>query len=533
MAATQQTGIMQLFLLLLALLIAAPTSALIIDTGDVFVSQDNELVVGNVSDGQRLNDGMEDGPYDSVTVGANFGAHGELLLENKARMIVSGRVQVADEGGGRLNVSGGSQLAADSLGMLASGADARFSISGPGSQLNLSGRLDAGGLDQGAIDVSVSQGAMVSASGVAVGGRSNNGSTDVVIKDAGTIWQNSGSLWVGGSSTYRISSGSQVVDGDVATQSFEFGKLVVEGPGTTWVTGELGLSASGTVLSIENGSHVTSASATFNSAQTGTVARVSGLGSEWMIRGELDATSCGGGCAKAVQVEEGGRITSDSVLLASDGGSARITVSGDGSRMSIDSSLTVSRFTDNDTEVRVESGGLVEVSGSSSISEGAKLVVDVGTFSSDLLSLSAEGALAGVGTVVGDVLNAGVVSPTAGLAIDGSYRQQQDGMLRIQLDGGSEALLDVLSVSVLSGKLEVSLAEGFVPRLGDEFVVMNASEITGKFDLVAGLDPAGSPPLRVDYLPTSVVITAVPEPSVALLLLGGIVALCALRGQAH
>ncbi|MEZ4697330.1 MAG: T9SS type A sorting domain-containing protein [Rhodothermales bacterium] len=89
--------------------------------------------------------------------------------------------------------------------------------------------------------------------------------------------------------------------------------------------------------------------------------------------------------------------------------------------------------------------------------------------------------------------NAGTISPgdsTFGLGtfpIGGDFIQTAVGVLQIELGGTADGAYDVVAVSgdaSLSGTIELSLINNFVPMVGDSFVVLTATGIVGTFDTI-------------------------------------------------
>jgi hypothetical protein len=100
------------------------------------------------------------------------------------------------------------------------------------------------------------------------------------------------------------------------------------------------------------------------------------------------------------------------------------------------------------------------------------------------------GRLSGSGTVNGDVINLGLVSPgddgTAGvLTINGGYTQGETGVLLIDLGGLSAGTaydqLVVSGTAALGGTLVVDLINDFQPRAGDAFVIVTYGSHNGTF----------------------------------------------------
>jgi hypothetical protein len=102
------------------------------------------------------------------------------------------------------------------------------------------------------------------------------------------------------------------------------------------------------------------------------------------------------------------------------------------------------------------------------------------------------GAVVGVGTVDGNVVNRGKVEPgkssdsSGVMTIAGDYTQESDGQLIIEVNGTTAGSgYDQLAVGgdiALDGIVEVNFAQSFVPQVGDRFdVITTAEPVSGKF----------------------------------------------------
>jgi hypothetical protein len=94
--------------------------------------------------------------------------------------------------------------------------------------------------------------------------------------------------------------------------------------------------------------------------------------------------------------------------------------------------------------------------------------------------------------VIGNVVNAGVVSPGASpglLTINGNYVQSPTGTLRMEIGGLAPATqFDQLATaySTLDGALEITFTNGFVPNWGDVFPILGyTAGRSGTFDTVS------------------------------------------------
>jgi hypothetical protein len=133
-------------------------------------------------------------------------------------------------------------------------------------------------------------------------------------------------------------------------------------------------------------------------------------------------------------------------------------------------------------------------------------VLDDGTLAAGAGVFIRAGSLSGTGVIVGDLTNAGLVTPggdgAAGLLwVIGNYTQTASGTLAIGLGGaaaGTYAQLVVNGTATLDGTLQVNLLGDYVPAVGDRFTVLTFGGRNGDFafydlpDLGAGryLDPA-------------------------------------------
>ena len=104
--------------------------------------------------------------------------------------------------------------------------------------------------------------------------------------------------------------------------------------------------------------------------------------------------------------------------------------------------------------------------------------------------LTLNGSLIGVGTVTGNVINGGQVSPggvgKAGvLNITGNYTQNAGGILNIDLGGTTAGTqfdqLAVTGVASLAGTLNVGPINGFSPSNGNSFKVLTFGSVSGSF----------------------------------------------------
>jgi outer membrane autotransporter protein len=120
------------------------------------------------------------------------------------------------------------------------------------------------------------------------------------------------------------------------------------------------------------------------------------------------------------------------------------------------------------------------------------LIVD-GSIASSSTTVNPNGLLGGVGTIGGNVISGGIVSPgdsPGTLTINGNYSQNNVGTLRIEvaaLAAGQHDLLSVGGSATLDGTLQVLRLNNFTPMNGDRVTIINdAGGHSGTFSAVTG-----------------------------------------------
>ncbi|MGP1346076.1 MAG: hypothetical protein ACTS3F_05325 [Phycisphaerales bacterium] len=151
------------------------------------------------------------------------------------------------------------------------------------------------------------------------------------------------------------------------------------------------------------------------------------------------------------------------------------------------------------TELRVNN--LLALHSSSDTTGLGRIVVGEGATMSIGTSADVEVDVDNAGTV-----HAGLASPQVGYAyITGDYTQDDTGTLMVDLGGLTPLLHDVYETSgdaTFAGTLHITLANGFVPQVGDTFeVVQTNGSVIGAFDALAG-----EPGFEVSYTPNRVVL---------------------------
>ena len=131
------------------------------------------------------------------------------------------------------------------------------------------------------------------------------------------------------------------------------------------------------------------------------------------------------------------------------------------------------------------------------------------------VSVTGTGTLFGTGIIIGNLSAAGVIRPGDSPGIltisgGGTYTQSSTGALDILIGGttlGTQfSQLNVVGPASLGGSLNVSLANGFNPAVGNSFTILTSTAISGTFATVS-LPPLSSGSWQVTYNATTVVLT--------------------------
>jgi hypothetical protein len=121
------------------------------------------------------------------------------------------------------------------------------------------------------------------------------------------------------------------------------------------------------------------------------------------------------------------------------------------------------------------------------------------------------GTLNGTGTVEADLNNAATLSPgdaPGTLSVQGNYVQTSAGTLDAQFGGASQfSQLATSGTAALNGTLNVSLATGYTPDIGDAFKVLTFDSSSGTFATTNGLNLAGGDTLVPAYNPADLTLT--------------------------
>ena len=282
-------------------------------------------------------------------------------------------------------------------------------------------------------------------------------SNEIVVTGTGSSWSNSGDLVISSGSYgdycgFTVSSGafarsqSAILAQGRGSSSY----AIVTSPGSVWSNaGSLWIGQTGRYnrLTVENGARLFSGSASIGvaTASVGNVVAVMGAGSSWSNVGALVVGQ--GSSSNSLVISGGARVDAGSVLVGSLG-------------------------TALNCSIELQTGTLAAAAG---------------------LVMNTNSLLFGVGTVTvssASFDNYGIVSPGLSpgrLRVNAAFVQRTGSTLNLDIAGTNTGSgYDQLSVSgsfTYGGTFAVVRARGFVPKVGDAFVLVTyASQIGSSFD---------------------------------------------------
>ncbi len=484
-------------------------------------------------------------------IGREMGSSGIVTVDGVgSKWDNDGILDVGFYGNGELSISQGG-VVVNSLGSIgyAPGSSSSVTVEGAGSQWNNDGNLNVGNSGTGTL--SISDGGVVTSSWGSIGYlEGSNGS--VTVDGAGSKWNNSNDLTVGskGTGTLSISDGG-VVDnrqGNIGRAMNSSGSVTVDGAGSKWNnSNDLTVGSKGTgTLSISDGGVIDNDMGVIGSdwGSTGNV-NVDGAWSQWNNNGSLYVGRSGIGI---LSISDGGVVTVS--------GSSFVNPNQTGSRIEFDNGTlttqslyalpqdlhgtgtinTLGLIFDIDLEIAQSSdlqqnvvfdslpnqnvsvhvdltngtgnlGAGYHGNGSLTIRNGMNVdsrTGDIGYLAGSYGSVHVDGAGSrwnsstlyvgryGNGTL--SISNGGVVTVRNGLWIGAS--STSDGTLEFEIGPDGAGLLDIeryLAIGETSS-LRISLKEGILPAVNDQFTVVMFHYRAGTFSNEPTLTLAG------DYL---------------------------------
>ncbi|WP_425398457.1 hypothetical protein [Aeoliella sp.] len=444
---------------------------------------------------------------DPLVIAERQGSKGEVTLSGStARWEVEYHLKpvvVGGEGMGRLSILDGSEfsmrfgLDPDTIIAESPGSVGDVLVDGLDSRLTVDGDLEVGAAGRGTLKVS---------NGARVGGASFDISPVSLLAIGGTKF---------------------------ASEMAE-GKVEVEGGGSTIIAGELVVGDHGRAsLSITDGGFVEARSLTMARwpSADGTIL-VSGPGSKLHVD-SLFPVSIGAAGHASLSVQNGAEVVTRGAARV-----ARTFGEGEPTTVTVDNASWVSgapTLSGFHGEIALRENSLLIVQNAGDVTTGrlsadlnAHIRLDDGHLQVETLELGEFGTLSGNGTIRGDTVVDGVISPgnsPGKLSFEGDFMQLATSILRIELGRGVAGvdydLIEVAGIATLGGTLEIVVLPGFEPQLVDRFDFFAASEVHGVFDQVRFR--GGSALLTygdTGIMLSNVVYTGVPEPRSIVLLLG-------------
>ena len=480
-------------------------------------------------------DGADSSWTSSMPFDVGHSGSGVLTVTNGASAQTSSLYLGFEAGStGIATVSNGGQVSSSGV-VLAhdAGSEGSMTVQGAGSTWNAGGALRIGSGGNGTLHIS--DGASVSSERCMIAASSLAGSNGAVtIEGVGSSWTNSDYIWIGNYRTgsLEILNGASVQSktGILGSHDNSNGTVTVNGGGSSWTMSsylEVGGSGAG-VLNITGGGSVYGTYARVGRYGSGTGnVLVAGAGSRWVMSSYLSVGRNGTG---SVAIGDGGLVwntdgfigervhhtgveSRGSVLVSGAGStwanSGWLCVGGGKTKAGGPGELTVGNDATvvvGETLVLWEKGTVNLIGGTMTVGAGPAETVP-GT-----LRIHGNGAVAGLGSVNGNIVSGGMVTPGPSFGtftIDGDYTQDAGGSLLIKLTDGEVDLLAVTGMATLDGDLDVLLLDGFAPSIGwtsDWFLTadsLSTGSADGYFyrvpdDWLVSADNVG---LRLTYVP--------------------------------
>jgi len=334
-------------------------------------------------------------------------------------------------------------------------------------------------------------------------GNSNGAAGHVLVSGAGTVWTNSGVLYVGGNG-----AGSQLVltnNGTVDSAAGYLGNnasasnstVLVTGSGSVWnnsgslVVGNAGL---GNTLTIAQSGQVVNESGYLGGNAGNNRVVVTDGGSVWKNTGDLIVGNAGAG--NQLTITNGGVVTGSGSYVGYNSNASNNTmlVTGSGSLWSSSRFLILGYYYCGGNQLTLANGGTV-----------AAPVVMVGYSSAPGNGLTVAGGnlyatnAAGTGSLT---VNYGALTLNSGTVVANSFTN--GGALNIGLSGnGANGHVTVSGSAQLGGTLTVTNLNGFQPALSNAFTLVTATSVSGSFATTNLPALGGGLGWNLAYAPTS------------------------------
>jgi fibronectin-binding autotransporter adhesin len=471
-----------------------------------------------------------------------LGSSGGEITTNAANIILSGPASAFIDAGGRdvttrlatnaaagsFTISAGRNFTTagnfDNLGTLGVGTGSKFNVNGnllnfsgttlTGGTYNVGGTLQFNGAN---IATNAAIVTLTGASSQIVNQSGANGLTSFAVNAS------TGHFTVAGGRVFRT-AGAFTNDGSLTTT----------GTGSQFTTGSAHFTNSGTLTSAGGDSEVATGTGAFTNTGTVTVASGStfGLGGSFT---NFSGTILSGGIYNVIGTMEfpGAQIVTNAANIVLTGSGSRILNSSNSANALANFSTnasagsfsllggraltTIGGFSNAGT-LDIGSGSTFTLGGLGKFTQTAGKLTDDGTLATGGSVIVSGGSLFGKGVIRGTLQSSGVITPgdsaaTTGILTDsGAYKENAGGSLDISIAGTTPGSgFDQLNSTTasLGGTLNVKLINGFVPKLGTNFKILNFGSETGHFATVNGLAINSSEHFALTYQGSDVLLTAV------------------------
>ncbi len=515
---------------------ANTNSVLVTGTGSVW-NNSSWLYVGNTGSFNQLtiaNGGTVLNTFGFIGYDSNANNNAVLVTGAGSVWSNSGNLMVGRDGtGNQLTITNGGVVitAGSYVGYFANSNKAL--VSGAGSVWNNSSFLEVGGSGSDNQLTIANGGAVFSTSGF-IGWLATNGanSNTVLVTDAGSVWSNSGNIYVGWNQAFNnqltITNGGAVFSsngfiGLGYTNSANSNAVVVTGASSIWNNSAclyVGDTGSFNQLTITNGGTVfnTTGYVGYASGANSNAVLVTGAGSIWNNSGSFyvgysgsnnSLTIANGGAVTATNVVIGNSASTGNVLTVSGGWlyATNITASGAlnvnyGTLNLLSGTVTVNQLivSNGANSVLSFNGGTLN-SGGSAVNNGSIFQVGNGSSAAtfDLLGgahsfasglfINTNAILAGTGAITGSITDAGLIAPGNGFGVitdTGNLTMLGGGAMTMEL-GGTNAWLydqfDLTGALTFGGTLTLTLLNGYTPQAGDQFNLFDFGSGSGAFSV--------------------------------------------------
>ncbi|MCA9244575.1 MAG: autotransporter-associated beta strand repeat-containing protein [Phycisphaerales bacterium] len=429
------------------------------------------------------------------------------------------------------------------------GTDHEFTLAGADSSMSYTGTAYFGGAS-GVGSMRVIEGADVTGDSTRVIGTAS-GPARLTVNGAGSTWQNTGETWIGASdnpASLFVEAGGSFYCPHVYVGQGADGSASVTDEGSLLTCDDLlviGFAGAVGALDVLDGADVSVGQMKVGelTGSSGTLT-VSGAGSTLAAQ----PLSIGLSAAGALSVTNGGQVTCQS-LVCGDGSAAlgTVTISGALSRLECNSGPVLMSLNGAASTLNLF-GGVVDINGDLTDSGTglSTLILDEATLDMHNFTIGAgptpidalqfrSGTLRNVaeinngaglsktsaGTLTLDGVNTytGLTSVSDGtLTLAASQNLQflevgPAGRYRVTL-AGSMMGADYPSLSLsgqanLDGSLDIALASGYEPNVGDSFVILTFGSRLGAFANVTGLSAGSGKSFDVAYNPDNVTLTVI------------------------